>query len=68
MLIEIGSDPRVCPFCTLTLPNASALVRHFNVAHGEFVQDTFEPQVSGMLSERTLKFVESEAEVILSTF
>jgi hypothetical protein len=61
MLIEIGSDPRVCPFCTLTLPNASALVRHFNVAHGEFVQDTFEPQVSGMLSERSLRLIESEA-------
>jgi hypothetical protein len=61
MLIEIGSDPRVCPFCTLTLPNASALVRHYNVAHGEFVQDTFEPQVSGMLSERTLRLIEAEA-------
>jgi hypothetical protein len=61
MMIEIGSDPRVCPFCTLMLPNASALVRHFNVAHGEFVQDTFEPQASGMLSERSLRLIESEA-------
>ena len=63
MMIEIGSDPRVCPFCTLTLPNAPALVRHFDVAHGEFVQGMFEPQASGMLSERTLRFVEAEAQV-----
>lgn len=62
-MIENGSDPRVCPFCTLTLPNAHALVRHYNVSHGEFVQDTFEPQVSGMLSERALRFVEAEAQI-----
>ncbi len=67
MLIETGSDPRVCPFCTLMLPNAPALVRHFNVAHGEFVQDTFEPQVSGMLSESTLRHVEAEAVLEVSS-
>jgi hypothetical protein len=63
MMIENGSDPRVCPFCTLVLPNAHALVRHYNVAHGEFVQDVFQPQVSGMLSERALRFVEAEAQI-----
>ncbi len=64
MMFENGSDPRVCPFCTLVLPNAPALVRHYNVAHGEFVQGVFDAQVSGMLSEQSLKFVEAEAEPI----
>ena len=62
MMIENGSDPRVCPFCTLVLPNAHSLVRHFHVAHGEFVQDVFPQQVGGMLSERTLRFAEAEAQ------
>jgi hypothetical protein len=64
MLIEIGSDPRVCPFCTLTLPNAHALLRHYGVAHGEWTQDVFPQQVTGMLSERSLRFVESEPELV----
>jgi hypothetical protein len=68
MMIENGSDPRVCPFCTLVLPNAPSLLRHYELAHGEFVKDVFEPQVSGMLSERSLRFVESEAVIEVSSF
>lgn len=64
MMIENGSDPRVCPFCTLVLPNAHSLVRHYTVVHGEFVQGIFPPQVSGMLSQRSLRFVEAEAELV----
>jgi hypothetical protein len=64
MMIEIGSDPRVCPFCTLMLPNASALIRHYELSHGEWVSGIFESQLPGMMSEQSLKFVESEPELV----
>lgn len=55
--MHIGSDPRVCTFCTHIFPNADALLRHYEYAHGEWVKDLFDTRLPGSLSEPSWSFL-----------
>ncbi len=52
-----GNDPRVCTFCTRVLPNANALLLHYEYSHPEWVKDLFDPHLVDILLAPSGKFM-----------